>query len=157
MAAKKKKIQKPAKKAQKKSPTKPQKSAVKTAPKKQAAPKQQVKTSAKPKAAKSSPKINRQLTEDLIPYRDGVLVQRSEEPDRTPGGLIIPVSAMERPLKGVVVNAGKGSVSKNGKLRPLDVKAGDEVVFSKYAGTEVHIDGETYLLMREHDILGVVS
>jgi chaperonin GroES len=92
----------------------------------------------------------------LVPVKDGVLVERVQDSDRTPGGLYIPLSAMEKPLKGRVVLAGKGKFNKKGKFRPLDVKAGDEVLFGKYAGTEVTVDGREYLLVKEDEILGVV-
>jgi chaperonin GroES len=93
----------------------------------------------------------------LLPSRDGVLVERIAESDRTPGGLYIPQSVQEKPVKGIVVRAGKGKISKRGKLRPLDVQPGDEVLFGKFAGTEIKIDGKEYLLIREDEILGVVS
>ncbi len=97
------------------------------------------------------------VSNGLAPARDGVLIERVIESDRTPGGLYIPASATEKPLKGLVVSAGRGKISKRGKLRPLDVQPGDEVLFAKFAGTEIKIDGKEYLLIREDEILGVVS
>jgi chaperonin GroES len=93
----------------------------------------------------------------LFPCRDGVLVETVKDSDRTPGGLFIPTTAMDKPLKGVVVGAGKGKFSKAGKLRPLDVQKGDQVLFGKFAGTEITVDGKQYLLIREDEILGVVN
>jgi chaperonin GroES len=91
------------------------------------------------------------------PLQDRVLVKRLEEENLTAGGIIIPDTAKEKPQKGKVVAAGNGKISENGKVIPLDVKAGDVVLFQKYAGTEVKIGGEEHLLMREEDILAVVE
>lgn len=113
----------------------------------------------KSKTLASPPKSNKKKSGNvgLAPCRDGVLVEKIVESDRTPGGLYIPLTAMERPLRGIVVSAGRGKFSKRGKLQPLDVQPGDEVVFDKHAGTEVNVDGQDYLLVREDEILGVVS
>ncbi|MEZ4266291.1 MAG: co-chaperone GroES [Myxococcota bacterium] len=93
----------------------------------------------------------------IRPLQDRVLVQRVEEEERSRGGIIIPDTAKEKPVKGRVVAAGNGKILKNGELRPLTVKSGDVVLFSKYAGTEVKLDGEEHLIMREEDILGIIE
>jgi chaperonin GroES len=93
----------------------------------------------------------------IRPLQDRVLVKRVEEEEKTKGGIIIPDSAKEKPQEGKVVAAGKGKVNEDGKLIPLDVKAGDRILFSKYSGTEVKIDGEEHLIMREDDILGILE
>ena len=91
------------------------------------------------------------------PLNDTVLVLRVEEDQKTAGGIIIPDTAKEKPMEGNVVAAGPGKVDENGKRMPMDVKAGDRVLFSKYAGTEIKIDGVDHLFMREDDILGVIE
>jgi len=93
----------------------------------------------------------------LRPLHDRVIVQRIEEENRTPGGIIIPDTAKEKPQQGKVVAVGKGKILDNGKEIPLTVKEGDMVLFSKYAGTEVKIEGQEYLIMREDDILAIVE
>jgi chaperonin GroES len=93
----------------------------------------------------------------IRPLQDRVLVKRVEEEEKTKGGIIIPDSAKEKPQEGKVVAVGKGKVNEDGKLIPLDVKAGDRILFSKYSGTEVKIDGEEHLIMREDDILGILE
>ncbi len=93
----------------------------------------------------------------IRPLHDRVIVKRIEEEEKTPGGIIIPDTAKEKPQQGEVIAAGKGKILEDGSVRPLDVKVGDRVIFSKYAGTEIKIDGEEYLIMREDDILGVVE
>jgi len=94
---------------------------------------------------------------NIRPLQDRVIVKRLEEEQKTKGGIIIPDTAKEKPIEGEVVAAGKGKVTEDGKLLALDVKVGDRVLFSKYGGTEVKIDGEEYLIMREDDILGIVE
>lgn len=89
------------------------------------------------------------------PLHDRILVKRMAEDEKTAGGLYIPDTAKEKPQKGEIVATGKGRVNDEGKVLPLEVKAGDKVLFSKYAGTELKLDGEEYLMMREEDILGV--
>jgi len=84
-------------------------------------------------------------------------VKRIEEEEKTKGGIIIPDTAKEKPMEGKVVAVGKGKVMEDGKLHPVDVKVGDRILFGKYAGTEVKIDGEEHLIMREDDILGVIE
>jgi chaperonin GroES len=93
----------------------------------------------------------------IRPLQDRIIVERLEEETMTAGGIIIPDSAKEKPQEGKVVAAGKGKVTEDGKVLPLDVKVGDKVLFGKYAGTEVKVDGKEYLMMREDDILGVVE
>ncbi len=93
----------------------------------------------------------------IRPLQDRVIVKRVEEEEKTKGGIIIPDTAKEKPMEGKVIAAGKGKVLEDGKIHPLDVKAGDRVLFGKYAGTEVKIDGEEHLIMREDDILGVIE
>ena len=94
---------------------------------------------------------------EVRPLYDRVLVKRSEEETKTKGGIIIPTTAQEKPVQGVVVAAGKGKVLDDGKIKPLDVKKGDKVLFGKYSGTEVKIGGEEHLILREEDILGVID
>ncbi len=93
----------------------------------------------------------------IRPLHDRIIVKRLEEEERSKGGIIIPDTAKEKPIEGKVIAVGNGKVLEDGKIRPLDVKAGDRVLFSKYGGTEVKIDGEEHLIMREEDILGVVE
>lgn len=93
----------------------------------------------------------------LRPLSDRILVQRVEEDEKTKGGIIIPDTAKEKPAEGKVVATGNGRMGEDGKLLPMDVKVGDRVLFSKYGGTEVKIDGEDYLIMRQDDVLGVVE
>jgi chaperonin GroES len=93
----------------------------------------------------------------IRPLQDRVIVRRVEEEEKTKGGIIIPDSAKEKPIEGEVIAVGKGKTADDGKLIPLDVKAGDRVLFSKYAGTEVKIDGVEHLIMREDDILGIIE
>jgi chaperonin GroES len=93
----------------------------------------------------------------IRPLQDRVIVKRLEEETKTKGGIIIPDSAKEKPIEGKVIAVGKGKVADDGNLIKLDVKVGDKVLFSKYGGTEVKIDGEELLIMREDDILGVIE
>ncbi len=93
----------------------------------------------------------------LRPLHDRVIVQRIEEEAKTPGGIIIPDTAKEKPQQGKVIAVGKGRILDNGNVVPLNVKEGDRVLFSKYAGTEVKIEGQEYLIMREDDILAVIE
>ncbi len=89
------------------------------------------------------------------PLHDRILVRRMAEEEKTAGGLFIPDTAKEKPQRGEIIATGKGRVTEDGKILPLEVKAGDKVLFSKYAGTELKLDGEDYLMMREEDVLGV--
>lgn len=91
------------------------------------------------------------------PLHDRILVRRMAEEERTAGGLFIPDTAKEKPQRGEIVAAGKGRVTEDGKTLPLEVKAGDKVLFSKYAGTEIKLHGDEYLMMREEDILGIIQ
>ena len=93
----------------------------------------------------------------IRPLQDRVIVKRVEEEEKTKGGIIIPDTAKEKPMEGKVIAVGKGKVLEDGKIHALDVKAGDRVLFGKYSGTEVKIDGEEHLIMREDDILGVIE
>ena len=91
------------------------------------------------------------------PLHDRVLVRRVEAEEKTAGGIIIPDTAKEKPQEGEIVSVGTGSKAEDGKVTPLDVKAGDRILFGKYSGTEVKIEGEEHLILREDDILGVVE
>lgn len=93
----------------------------------------------------------------IRPLHDRVLIKRLEEEEKRKGGIIIPDTAKEKPQQGKVIAVGKGKTLENGEVLPPDVKQGDKVLFGKYAGTEVKIDGEEHLLMREDDILAVVQ
>ncbi|MDX9823234.1 MAG: co-chaperone GroES [Syntrophales bacterium] len=93
----------------------------------------------------------------IRPLQDRVLVLRTEKDEKTAGGIIIPDTAKEKPQEGKVVAAGPGKRDKDGTLIPLDVKKGDQILFSRYAGNEVKIDGVEHLIMREDDILGVIE
>lgn len=93
----------------------------------------------------------------IRPLQDRVIVKRIEEEDKTKGGIIIPETAKEKPQEGKVVAVGKGKVLEDGKISPVDVKVGDRVLFGKYAGTEVKLDGGEHIIMREDDILGIVE
>ena len=93
----------------------------------------------------------------ITPLHDRILVKRIEEEEKTKGGIIIPDTAKEKPSEGKVVAVGKGKVGEDGKLMPLDVKKGDRILFSKYSGTEVNIEGDEHLIIREDDVLGVVE
>ena len=93
----------------------------------------------------------------LRPLHDRVVVKRMEEERTSPGGIVIPDSATEKPIKGKVVAVGNGKITDSGDVRKLDVKKGDEVLFGKYSGTEVKVDGDELLVMREDDIMAVVE
>jgi len=93
----------------------------------------------------------------IRPLQDRILVKRVDEEETTSGGIIIPDSAKEKPIEGRVKAVGKGKVGDDGKHIPVDVKVGDKVLYSKYGGTEVKVDGEEFLLMREDDILGIIE
>jgi chaperonin GroES len=94
---------------------------------------------------------------NLRPLQDRIIVKRLEEENVTAGGILIPDTAKEKPQRGEIVAVGKGKTADDGKLIPMDVKVGDKVLFGKYAGTEIKIDGTDYLIMREDDILGVTE
>jgi chaperonin GroES len=93
----------------------------------------------------------------IRPLHDRIIVKRTEEEEKTKGGIIIPDTAKEKPAEGKVIAVGEGRIKKDGTKIPLEVKAGDRVLFSKYGGTEVKIDGEEHLMMREDDILAVIG
>ena len=93
----------------------------------------------------------------IRPLADRLVVKRTQEEEKTKGGIIIPDTAKEKPLEGLVVAVGNGKSLKNGKSIPLDVKAGDKVLFGKYSGTEVKVDGEELVLLREDDVLAVFN
>ncbi len=97
------------------------------------------------------------MSTKVRPLHDRVIVRRLDEEEKSAGGIIIPDTAKEKPIQGEIIAAGKGKILENGDVRPLDVKPGDRVIFSKYAGTEIKLDGEEYLMMREDDILGVIE
>jgi chaperonin GroES len=94
---------------------------------------------------------------NVTPLNDRILVKRVDEEEKTAGGLIIPDSAKEKPQKGEIVAAGKGKTSEDGKKIPLEVKVGDKILFGKYSGTELKLDGVEYLMMREDDVLGICN
>jgi chaperonin GroES len=94
---------------------------------------------------------------NLRPLNDRILVKRLEEATTTKGGIIIPDSAKEKPAEGRVVAVGNGKLGEDGKRIPLEVKSGDRVLFGKYSGTEVKLEGEEYLILREDDVLGIVA
>jgi len=93
----------------------------------------------------------------IRPLQDRIIVKRVEEEAKSKGGIIIPDTAKEKPQEGKVVAVGKGKVTEDGKVHPLDVKKGDRVLFSKYSGTEVNIEGEEHLIIREDDVLGILE
>ena len=96
-------------------------------------------------------------TTKFTPLHDRILVTRQEEGETMRGGIIIPDSAKEKPMQGTVISVGKGKSNDEGKVFPLDVKAGDTILFGKYSGTEIKLDGEDFLIMREEEVLGIVS
>ena len=96
-------------------------------------------------------------TTKFTPLHDRILVRRMEEGETMRGGIIIPDSAKEKPMQGEVVSVGKGKSNDEGKVFPLDVKAGDTILFGKYSGTEIKLDGEELLIMREEEVLGIVA
>jgi len=93
----------------------------------------------------------------LRPLQDRIIVKRLEEESKTAGGIFIPETAKEKPQRGEVIEVGNGKKTEEGKVLPLDVKKGDKVLFGKYAGTEIKLEGEEYLMMREDDILAVIE
>ena len=93
----------------------------------------------------------------FTPLHDRILVRRVEEADTTRGGIIIPDSAKDKPQEGEVISAGKGKVNEDGKVFPLAVKEGDRILFGKYSGTEIKLDGEDFIIMREEEVLGIIT
>ena len=97
------------------------------------------------------------MSTKLTPLHDRIVIRRVEEAETSRGGIIIPDSAKDKPQEGEVIAVGKGKSNEEGKVHPLDVKAGDRILFGKYAGTEIKIDGEDLLIMREEEVLGILS
>ncbi len=93
----------------------------------------------------------------IRPLQDRILVKRLEEEERTKGGIIIPDTAKEKPSEGLVIAVGKGKMMEDGKQLPLDVKKDDRILFGKYSGTDIKIEGKEYLIMREDDVLGIIE
>jgi len=93
----------------------------------------------------------------IRPLQDRILVKRIAADEKTAGGIIIPDSAKEKPQEGEVISVGKGKITEDGKVLPLDVKAGDRILFGKYSGTEVNLQGTEHLILREDDILGIIE
>ena len=93
---------------------------------------------------------------NIRPLHDRVIIRRMEEEKTSPGGIVIPDSATEKPVKGKVLAVGKGKITDRGDVRPLDVKVGDIILFGKYSGTEINVDGQELLIMRESDVLAVI-
>jgi chaperonin GroES len=93
----------------------------------------------------------------IRPLHDRVIVKRLEQERTSPGGIVIPDSAAEKPVEGKVVAVGKGKILEDGQVRPLDVKIGDKILFGKYSGTEVKVDGEDLVVMREEDVMAVIE
>jgi chaperonin GroES len=91
------------------------------------------------------------------PLNDRIIVKRLEEEEKTKGGIIIPDSAKEKPIEGKVIAVGDGRINKDGKKIPMEIKKGDRVLFAKYGGTEIKMDGEEYLMMKEDDVLAVIE
>ena len=93
----------------------------------------------------------------LKPLADRILIKRIEEDNKTPGGIIIPDNAKEKPMHAKVIAVGPGKASPEGNIRPLQVKVGDTVLFSKYSGTEISLDGDEHLILKEEDVLGIIE
>ena len=93
----------------------------------------------------------------IRPLHDRVIVKREDDERKSPGGIVIPDTATEKPMKGRVLAVGKGKILESGEIRPLDVKIGDKVLFGKYSGTEVKMDGDDVLVMREEDIMAIIE
>jgi chaperonin GroES len=93
----------------------------------------------------------------IRPLHDRVIVKRLESENTSPGGIVIPDSAAEKPVQGKIVAVGKGKILEDGNVRPLDVKVGDKILFGKYSGTEVKVDGDDLLVMREEDVMAVIE
>jgi len=122
-----------------------------------------------PAAADRQPEANRasvpvagrpwekRIAMKVRPLHDRILVKRVEEEEKTKGGIIIPDTAKEKPQEGKVVAVGKGKVDDDGEVRPLDVKKGDRILFSKYAGSEINLDGEEHTILREDDVLAILE
>jgi chaperonin GroES len=109
------------------------------------------------KISRLKPKSERRQEVKIRPLQDRVIVKRIEEEEKSKGGIIIPDTAKEKPQEGKVVAVGKGKLNDDGKITPLDLKVNDRILFGKYSGSEINIDGEEHLIMREDDILGVIE
>jgi chaperonin GroES len=94
---------------------------------------------------------------DFVPLHDRILVRRVEEEEKTRGGLIIPETAKEKPREGEVLAVGRGKIKEDGKVLPLDVKPGDRILFGKYSGSDIVLEGDEYLIMREEEVLGLLA
>lgn len=94
---------------------------------------------------------------NFVPLHDRILVRRIEEQEKTPGGLIIPDTAKDKPQEGEILTVGKGKINEDGKILPLDVRPGERILFGKYAGNEIILEGEEYLIMREDEVLGILG
>jgi len=113
-----------------------------------------------PDVSATRPNINsflRSFHMKIRPLHDRVIVKRLEEEKTSPGGIIIPDTAAEKPVQGKIVAVGKGKILEDGQVRPLDVKIGDKILFGKYSGTEVKVDGEDLVVMREEDVMAVIE
>ncbi len=93
----------------------------------------------------------------IRPLHDRVIVKREDEERKSPGGIVIPDTAAEKPIRGKIIAVGKGKILENGSVRPLDLKVGDKILFGKYGGTEVKVDGDELLVMREEDVMAVIE
>ncbi|MEX2149328.1 MAG: co-chaperone GroES [Steroidobacteraceae bacterium] len=93
----------------------------------------------------------------IRPLHDRVMVKREDEERKSPGGIVIPDTAAEKPVRGKIIAVGKGKILENGNVRPLDLKVGDKILFGKYSGTEVKVDGDELLVMREEDVVAVIE
>ncbi|HUG03560.1 MAG TPA: co-chaperone GroES [Steroidobacteraceae bacterium] len=93
----------------------------------------------------------------IRPLHDRVMVKREEEERKSPGGIVIPDTAAEKPIRGKIIAVGKGKILENGNVRPLDLKVGDKILFGKYSGTEIKVDGDELLVMREEDVVAVIE
>ena len=93
----------------------------------------------------------------IRPLHDRVIVKREDEERKSPGGIVIPDTAAEKPIRGKIMAVGKGKILENGSVRPLDLKVGDKILFGKYSGTEVKVDGDELLVMREEDVIAVIE
>jgi chaperonin GroES len=110
-----------------------------------------------PRSPNRTKEMQAMATTSFTPLHDRILVRRIEEGESIRGGIIIPDSAKEKPQQGEVISVGKGKSNDEGKVFPLDVKAGDSILFGKYSGTEIKIDGEELLIMREEEVLGILK
>ena len=93
----------------------------------------------------------------IRPLHDRVIVKREDEERKSPGGIVIPDTAAEKPIRGKIIAVGKGKILEDGKVRPLDVKVGDKILFGKYGGNEVKVDGEELLVLREEDVMAIIE